>query len=570
MNRPFCRFSSFFLFLLILIAQADAEERSRLLNIRQGAGADHTRIVLDVQGAVEYEVAPGSDSGCLMLTLKNSSVAKGRQEVPVKSNFIRKVTVIPRSTGEAEVEFSFPAPARWNIFMLKGEGNKPNRLVVDIFKGEKKEAKKEKPEPPPPPKVEEKTAQAEVKAAPPEPKIEEPAPSAEETRPVKAPEKIETREPVPAAAKYRLLDMRQWSAPDHTRVVIDVTGRPSYEVLPAPDPLTWTLQLSNVALPQGGKEIVANDPVVRAIKLVPQGGDKAEIRIALVKPVRFEVFTLEPYLDKPNRLVIDFFRPDLEQKEKAERQVIQQLKEKKTRIIVIDPGHGGEDPGAIGPRKTQEKDIALALSRKLQKMLNESGAFRAFLTRRGDYFVSLNDRIKIAQEYGADLFISVHANASPKRWTRGTSVYCLSLKGASDKATQMLAQNENASDLIGGIGVGGARRDLDSILLDLQQTHTINESLQFAGIVLSELKRANYIQFSQPMQAGFAVLKAHNFPSILVETAYISHPIEEKFLKKETFQLELVKGLARAVQKFMPLISAKDRGPDAGKDASGG
>jgi N-acetylmuramoyl-L-alanine amidase len=281
----------------------------------------------------------------------------------------------------------------------------------------------------------------------------------------------------------------------------------------------------------------------------------------LVKPARWKIFSLKPYQDKPHRLVIDILRPDLEEKEKTERKVSEDLKAKKKRIIVLDPGHGGEDPGAIGPRGTKEKDVVLALARRLQKTLDESAGTKAFLTRRGDYFVPLNERIKIAREYGADLLISLHTNGSPKRHTRGTSVYCLSLKGASDQATQLLAQKENASDLMGGISLTPEKKDLDSILLDLELTHNINESLHLGGLMLSELGRINQIQFIQPRQAGFAVLKAPNFPSILIETAYITHPVEERFLRKESFQADLIRAIFNAVKKFIPLLAVKEEVP---------
>ena len=361
-----------------------------------------------------------------------------------------------------------------------------------------------------------------------------------------------------ALAACRLLDIRQWSAPDHTRVVIDLDGTPSYEVPPPTNPLILRMNLSKVVLPRGKQEIFVNDQVIRKVRVEPGEKDGAEVILLLTKPARWEVFLLKPYLDKPDRLVIDVSRPDLEEREKAERQTSQGLKSKKTKIVVIDPGHGGEDPGAIGYRKTLEKDIVLAMAGRLQKALDGSGEVRAFLTRRGDYFVSLNDRIKIAQEYGADLFISLHTNGSKKRQARGTSIYCLSLQGASDKATELLAQKENASDLVGGTSWPPARRDLDSILLDLEQTHTINESLHLGGLALSELSRLNPIQFTQPRQASFAVLKAPSIPSILVEAAYITNPVEEKFLRQERFQLNVTQAIVAAVKKFLPLLAAKD------------
>ena len=281
-------------------------------------------------------------------------------------------------------------------------------------------------------------------------------------------------------------------------MVIDLAGAPQYELVPGADPLTHSLILRGTVLPRGPREIAVADQVIRTLKLEEAGRAETKLTVFLVKPAALSVFLLKPYQDKPDRLVIDISRPDLEEKEKAGRQLSRELKAGKKKIIVLDPGHGGEDPGAIGPRGTMEKEIVLSLAQGLQKVLDSTGETRAFLTRRGDYFVPLSERVKIAQEYGADLFISLHANGSRSRQTRGTSIYCLSLKGASDTATQLLAQKENASDLIGGMSAAPAQRDLDSILLDLKQTHSINESLQLGGIALSELGRVNAIQFSTP------------------------------------------------------------------------
>ena len=363
-----------------------------------------------------------------------------------------------------------------------------------------------------------------------------------------------------APAATRCLDIRQWSAPDHSRVVIDLDGPPTYNI-PAPaETLVLTVSLQKTILPWQAREIPVDDRVIRKLRIARVGADGAELTISLVKPARWAAIVLKPFEDKPDRLVIDIFRPDLEEREKAERQGSQKLKTKKTRIVVIDPGHGGEDPGAIGPGKAREKDVVLALAKKLQKALDESGEVRAFLTRRDDYYIALEDRIKIAQEYGADLFISLHVNGNKKRSVRGTSIYCLSLKGASDKAAELLAQKENTSDMVGGISSAPARKDLDSILLDLEQTHTINESLHLGGMALRELGRINRIQFTQPRQANFVVLKAPSIPSILVEAAYITNPAEENILRQERFQWALTRAILAAVKKFMPLLAVKEEG----------
>ncbi len=361
-----------------------------------------------------------------------------------------------------------------------------------------------------------------------------------------------------ATAAYRVLDIRHWTAPDHTRVVVDLDGPAAYQTPPSENPLTLVLTLTGISFGKKSQEITVKDQIIRKLVVRSGGEEQAELTFFLLKPARWKVFSLKPFQDKPHRLVVDVFRPDLEAMEQTARKVSETWKAKKKKIVVLDPGHGGEDPGAIGPRGTKEKDIVLSLAGRLQKILDESEDVRAFLTRKGDYFVPLNERIKIAREYGADLFISLHTNGSASRHTRGTSVYCLSLKGASDQATQLVAQKENASDMMGGISLVPEKKDLDSILMDLEMTHTINESLHLGGLVLSELGRINRIQFAQPRQAGFAVLKASNFPSVLVETAYITHPLEEKSLRQRSFQSDLSRAIFGAVKKFIPLLAVKE------------
>jgi N-acetylmuramoyl-L-alanine amidase len=258
-------------------------------------------------------------------------------------------------------------------------------------------------------------------------------------------------------------------------------------------------------------------------------------------------------------LVIDLVRPDLEVKERDTRREVRRLKNQKIRIVVIDPGHGGEDPGTIGARGTKEKDIVLELGNKIRKFLDQEQGTRAFLTRQGDYFIPLTERVRIAREYGADLFVSLHCNGHPKRQLRGTSVYCLSLKGASDVAARLLAERENASDLMGGVSEQGIPgRVLDSILLDLQQTNVINTSLRLGGMALGELRGVNPIQCTRPREAEFAVLKAPDFPAILVECAYLTHPKEEFLLKNAQFQNRLARALAASVKKFLPLLTIQE------------
>jgi N-acetylmuramoyl-L-alanine amidase len=193
----------------------------------------------------------------------------------------------------------------------------------------------------------------------------------------------------------------------------------------------------------------------------------------------------------------------------------------------------------------------------LKKYIDQKEGFKAFLTREGDYFIPLEKRVKIAREYGANLFISLHTDANFSKSVRGASVYCLSIKGASDEATNLLAERENASDFIGGVSYA-SNRDLDSILIDLVQTQTINDSLRFGGMVLHEIGKVHRIKFKRPKQAGFKVLKATEVPSILIETGFISNPADEKLLRSKSFQLKLARALSIVSLSFVNRLAKRD------------
>ena len=530
--------------MLVFPSWSEGEAAVPILKMRHWSDAEYTRIVIDLGGRVSYQDQSTSGSETLRIQINGVSLPQGKSEIAIQDRVIRMVTISPGEKESAEIRISLARPTRHKIFTLSAAGGKPDRLVIDVFRpGMEPSPKIEAPAPPPPrPDAVEKPR--ETAEAPPE--------KTSPSKTSKAPEK----EAVSSFPK--VLEIRQWAAPDHSRVVVDLEGAPSYEILPSTDPLTVGVLLRRTTLAKGRQEIPVSDQIIRKMVAEPAGRDSVQIFLSLIKPGRANVFSLKPYQDKPDRLVIDVYRPDLEEKEKAERKGSQELKAKKTRIVVIDPGHGGEDPGAIGPNGTREKDVVLAVARKLQKALDETGEFKAFLTRRGDYFVALYDRVRIAMEYGADLFISLHANGNTSRSVRGTSVYCLSPKGASDKAAQLLAQKENAADIVGGASTGMVRKDLDSILFDLELTHTINESLQLGGIMLGELRQINLVQTPHPLQGGFAVLRAPNFPSILVELAYVTHPVEEKNLKRDKFQGEAAQAIVSGVKKFLPVLALKE------------
>jgi len=223
----------------------------------------------------------------------------------------------------------------------------------------------------------------------------------------------------------------------------------------------------------------------------------------------------------------------------------------RTRLIAIDPGHGGEDPGAIGPGGTREKDVALQIARRLKAKIDAQPNLRAYLTRDGDYFVPLHVRVQKARRVKADLFVSIHADAWVKPSARGASVFALSERGATSTAARWLADKENAADLIGGINLGSQNKQVAQVLLDLSTTAQINDSLKVGGQVLNQLKTVNRLHKPQVEQAGFAVLKAPDIPSILVETAFISNPEEEKLLKTPAHQERLATAMLTGIQRYL-------------------
>jgi len=360
-------------------------------------------------------------------------------------------------------------------------------------------------------------------------------------------------QPFPALTAA-ITDLRFWSAPDHTRVVLDLTEPIQYEVFSQESPPQFWLELKVVSLQIRKKEVDVNDPFVKKMSLTELGKDKVKLTLYQKKPLNANVFTLKPYQDKHHRLVIDLVDILQEKKEQEERQRENESRPKGTKIVVIDPGHGGEDPGAIGPRKTMEKDIVLKVGEKLVHFLNQNKEIKAFLTRKGDYFIELKDRIKIAREYRADLFVSLHTDGSFNPQARGSSVYCLSLSGATDQAAKILADKENMSNLLGGASARHASiaedPDRDEILLDLMQNYSMKESFRFAESLLEDIKAVNPLKYLSYRQANFIVLKAPDIPSVLLEIAYITNKEDERLLKQKGFQERVAQTVASSIKKY--------------------
>jgi N-acetylmuramoyl-L-alanine amidase len=358
----------------------------------------------------------------------------------------------------------------------------------------------------------------------------------------------------PAASAAMITDVRFWSATDHARVVLDLSEPVQYKSSAQENPSQFHLEMSGAVLFTKKRELKINDFFLSKITLTDLGEGRVRLILHQRKPLQANISTLKPYLDKPHRLVIDFVDVAQEKKEQEERQKQKEISPKGTEIVVIDPGHGGEDSGAIGFRRTMEKDVVLRIGEKLARILNQNKEVKAFLTRKGDYFVRLEDRREIARQYGANLFVSLHADGSFNPQARGTSIYCLSLSGATDEAAKILADKENLSNVLGGAvsRPTSIAKDPDKgqILLDLMQNNSMRESFRFAELFLQNMKSVNHLKYSQYRQANFIVLKAPDIPSVLVETSFVTNREDEQMLNQSDFQEKFAKALATVVVKY--------------------
>jgi N-acetylmuramoyl-L-alanine amidase len=372
----------------------------------------------------------------------------------------------------------------------------------------------------------------------------------------------------PAFGIIYVSNIRYWAAPDYTRVVIDTSDEANYAVAKEGRRITLTVKNADVAEDVPLQSFL-NKPGIEKIEVVTLPDESVRIELTLTQDVEAKVFKLKKFLEKPNRIVIDLQFPEVEEKESLSRQEVKKLQ--KARIVVIDAGHGGEDPGAVGKMGTREKDVVLKIAKKLHDNLNKREGYRAFLTRTGDYYVPFNKRTKIARDYGADAFVSIHADAVRNRASRGGSVYILSTRGATNETARLLARKENLADVMGGWANDDNQIDeSDIITLDMVMTNTVNRSRELAQLSLRNISDINYLKFTQVQGAPFRVLKHAEIPSVLIETAYISNPTEEKLLRTPAFQEEMAGAIAKAIVKFVPSGQPPVTVQAAGTDAKTG
>jgi N-acetylmuramoyl-L-alanine amidase len=411
--------------------------------------------------------------------------------------------------------------------------------------------------------------------------------------------------PVFAQPNIKISATRVWPAAEYTRITLESKLPITFNHFMVENPERMVIDLDNVdfdaTLTQISTKIDAEDPYIKAARVARFKPNVVRLVLDLKTSAKPAVFTVKPYGEYGHRLVLDIYpthpvdpllalmqtenpndaaaglstpasakagkaQPVIEQEEKA----VSPRKTKNAKgaqdlvrliTVAIDAGHGGEDPGATGRRGTLEKNVTLAISKRVKALLDEEENMRGVLTRDGDYFIPLGNRVVKARKVSADLFVSIHADAFINPEARGSSVFALSENGASSAAARWLAKRENDADLIGGVNLDVKDKYLKQTLLDLSQTATINDSMKLAKAVLSELGGINKLHKHSVEQAGFAVLKAPDIPSILVETAFITNPEEEARLGDEAYQDKIAAAIVSGIKRYFannpPLARSK-------------
>jgi len=351
-------------------------------------------------------------------------------------------------------------------------------------------------------------------------------------------------------------DIRLWTAPDHTRVVFDLSRSIEYEVFRLHKPERVVIDMKHARMPKSLKNINLPDPVVQAVRHGKPKKGILRIVLDVKESVGMRSFLLKPMHDKPYRLVVDLLRKS----GKYSPVVNKTVKQKKQHeiVIAVDAGHGGEDPGAIGRNGLKEKDLTLRVAKKLAAMINRKKGMRAVLIRKGDYFVPLKKRVRLVRQAKADLMISIHADAVRTRNVKGASVYTLAERGVTpDKVAVALAAKENSADAMGGVMPGNAVSDpmVRNILGDMAKRDSLNSSQMLAENILMQMRKVGTVKYDAPKRARFVVLGALEIPSVLVELNFISNPAQERKFRSKKHQEKLASALYKASQDFFKRMS---------------
>lgn len=396
-----------------------------------------------------------------------------------------------------------------------------------------------------------------------------------------------------SARAAQILAVRVWPADDYTRVTLENDSNLKTTHFLVKDPERLVVDVDGIELNPALKGLVAkiqsNDPYIKQVRVGQNRPNVVRLVFDLKEEIQPQVFTLAPIGEYQHRLIFDLYPvraadpiaaliekgewardqkfdpvapPQAEVRSEAKPKFtdpkVARLEPREEKIppltrlltIALDPGHGGEDPGAIGHGGSREKDVVLSIAKRLKAKIEEQPNMRVMLTRDADFFVPLHMRVQKARKVQADLFVSIHADAFVETTARGSSVFALSEKGASSSAARWMASKENAADLIGGVNIKGQDRQLASVLLDLSTTAQISDSMKLAKAVLGEIGGINRLHKGAVEQAGFAVLKAPDIPSILIETAFISNPEEEAKLTDDAYQDQMADAVLKGIRKY--------------------
>ena len=410
---------------------------------------------------------------------------------------------------------------------------------------------------------------------------------------------------MPAHA-LQLSDARLWPSPDYTRLTLEAPQSIAYKYFTLANPERLVLDMEGVelsaALSQLASKLASNDPYVAAVRIGVNRPGVMRLVLTLKTPIKPSLFQIKPLGDYGHRLVIDLYpvqapdalaqlgggkkpeqvavveppspkfnpedsttthppapEPALVNPAQVNKPPVTGKRNATQMIVAVDAGHGGEDPGARGATGLLEKHVTLAIAKRVKAKIDQEPNMRGVLVREGDYFVPLAGRVTKARSLRADLFISIHADAFIRPEARGSSVFALSENGATSAAARWLAKKENEADLVGGINIDVKDPFLKRTLIDLSQTATINDGLKLARLVLVEIGQINTLHKNEVEQAGFAVLKAPDIPSILVETAFISNPEEEARLNDEGYQDKLAEAIVTGVKNYFAKQPGKGR-----------
>jgi N-acetylmuramoyl-L-alanine amidase len=358
------------------------------------------------------------------------------------------------------------------------------------------------------------------------------------------------------AASVQVEGVRLWAAPDSTRVVFDISAAVKHKLFTLRNPDRLVIDLTDTGIDARVKNAFPTGGVVKNLRSGPRQGGDLRLVLDLKGKVKPKSFVLKPNQQYGHRLVVDLFDTDAASKPALGAAKPKQVRkaenpaELRELVVAIDAGHGGEDPGARGKKGTREKDVVLAIARRLARLVEKEPGMRPVLIRDGDYYVGLRKRMDIARKHRADLFISIHADAFRDRRVQGASVYVVSRRGASSEMARWLAARENASDLAGGVSLDDKDDVLAGVLLDLAQTATLEVSNEVAADVLREMKGIGRVHKGSVQHAGFVVLKSPDIPSLLVETAFISNPSEESRLRSGKHQQKVARAIMGGVRRY--------------------